>query len=148
MQALSYFSTLLQKLHDFRGKGYKVCVLIFWTTFVRNISYLKPIQLDITINVHRSSCNRPLILVRFLSNPNFPHRFSKNTQISNYVQISPEAAGLIHGRHRQQEGLYDEANSRFLRMRPKIEILGCKMWQNMMVEFLSLHVIINTYIHT
>lgn len=92
----------------------------------------------------------PFILVRFLSNPNFPHRFSKNTQISNYVQISPEAAELFHGRYRQQEGLagMTKLTVAFGECAPKLKSLGCKMWQNMTVEFLSLHVIINKYIHT
>ena len=38
---------------------------------------------------------------------------------------------------------HDDTNRHFLRMRPKIEILKTtKMWQNMTVVFLSLHVII------
>ena len=41
--ALQYFSTLSHKLHDFREKvtEHKMCVLIFSTTFVWNISHSK-----------------------------------------------------------------------------------------------------------
>ena len=41
--AVPYFSTLSHKQHDYRKKNieHKVCVLIFSTTFVRNISYTK-----------------------------------------------------------------------------------------------------------
>jgi hypothetical protein len=41
---------------------HKMCALILPTSFVRNISYSKR---DIIINVHRSSCRVPVILVRF-----------------------------------------------------------------------------------
>ena len=39
--ALQYFSTLSNKRHDFRMKvtEYEMCVLIFSTSFVRNISH-------------------------------------------------------------------------------------------------------------
>ena len=43
--AVQYFSTLSHKRHDLRKKknviGRKICVLIFSTTFVRNIFYYK-----------------------------------------------------------------------------------------------------------
>jgi ABC-type phosphate transport system permease subunit len=41
--ALPYFSTLSHKQHDFRKKviEHKMCVLIFCTTFVCNISHSK-----------------------------------------------------------------------------------------------------------
>jgi hypothetical protein len=41
--ALPYFSKLVHKLHDFRGKvtEHKMCVMIFSTTFIWNISHSK-----------------------------------------------------------------------------------------------------------
>jgi hypothetical protein len=44
---------------------HKMCVLIFFTTFVGNISHLKKIQRDIVINVKTSSCKVSVILVKF-----------------------------------------------------------------------------------
>jgi hypothetical protein len=43
------------------------------------------IQREMTINVHRSSCEVPVILDRSESNLNFLNRFSKNPQISNFI---------------------------------------------------------------
>jgi hypothetical protein len=51
---------------------------------------LRRIQWDI-INVHRSSCKVPVILVRFKWN-----RFSKNTEIRNFMKIRPVGAELFH----------------------------------------------------
>jgi len=41
------------------------CVLIFYTTFVRSVSYHKKTDRDVIINVRGSSCEAPFILVRF-----------------------------------------------------------------------------------
>jgi hypothetical protein len=51
---------------------------------------------DIIINVHRSSCKVPLILVKFEWNLNFLNRFSKNTQISNVMKIISVGPVLSH----------------------------------------------------
>jgi hypothetical protein len=65
--ALQYFYTLSRKQHDIAKKviEYKMHVLIFSTTFSETILNLRIIQRDSIINVHRSSCKVPLILVRF-----------------------------------------------------------------------------------
>jgi hypothetical protein len=42
-----------------------MCVLIFSATFVRNISHLRKIQRDISINVHKSPFKYPLFLLDF-----------------------------------------------------------------------------------
>ena len=39
------------------------------------------------INVHRFLCRVPVVLVILKKNLNFPYRFSKNTQISNFMKI-------------------------------------------------------------
>ena len=44
---------------------YKMCVLIFSATFIRNISHFKKIQRDAIINARGSSCKIPVIRVRF-----------------------------------------------------------------------------------
>ena len=61
---------------------------------------LKPIlrrfHSDIIINLHMSSCNVCIILVRFSSNLNFLHRVSQNTHMSNFIKIHPVGAELLH----------------------------------------------------
>ena len=92
---------------------YKMCVLVFPTIFVRNISHSKKIQWD-TITLHRSSCRVLIILVRFYSILNF-----LNTQ--NFTKIRPLEAELIHAdgqmdRHTDPDRRTDrhaQASSRF-----------------------------------
>jgi hypothetical protein len=57
---------------------------------------IRKLQRDIIINVRRSSSKVPVILVRFQWNVNFLDRFSKNTQISNFVKIRPVGEELFH----------------------------------------------------
>jgi hypothetical protein len=74
------------------GKKYKrvfwFSLQILWEKFL----VLTRIKGDIIINAHRSSCKVPAILSRFSSNLNYLARFSKNTQISNFVKIRPVGA--------------------------------------------------------
>jgi hypothetical protein len=62
--ALPRFATLSHKRRDFRKKvtEHKMCVSIFPTIFVSNISQYKRIQGDIAIDVKTSSCKVPVIL--------------------------------------------------------------------------------------
>jgi hypothetical protein len=46
--------------------------------------------------VHCFSCKVPVTLVGFERNLNFPNRFSKDTQISNFKEIPTVAAELFH----------------------------------------------------
>ena len=41
---------------------------------------------SIIVNIHRSSCKVPVILVTYYYNWNFLDKFSKNTQISNFSE--------------------------------------------------------------
>ena len=51
---------------------------------------LRRLQGDIVINVHRSSCKVPIILVNFNETWGFLlNRFAKNIRISNFITIRP-----------------------------------------------------------
>jgi hypothetical protein len=68
------------------------------------------------INVCCYSCKIFVILVRFEKKiVNFPNRFSKNTQMSNFMKICLVGTELFHadGRTDSQADRHDEATSRF-----------------------------------
>ena len=95
--ALPYFSTLSHKRHDFQ----KILLNtrhVFWVplqTFLEHFSLLRKIQRVIIKNVHSSSCKVPFLFVRFQWNINFLGRFSKNSQISNFMQFRPVGGELF-----------------------------------------------------
>ena len=62
-----YFSTLSHKWHDFREKllNIKMCVLIFCIRLCEVFLILITFQRCTAINLHMSSCEVPVILVRF-----------------------------------------------------------------------------------
>jgi len=74
-----------------------MCVLIFSTTFVWNISHSKKkwARYD-KKNVYWSSCKEPVIPVRFEWNLQVLNRLSKNPHISNFLKIRPVGAELLH----------------------------------------------------
>ena len=51
-------------------------------------------------NAYWSSCKAPVIVVIFSCNLDFLDRFSRNTQISNFIKILPVGADLFHADRR------------------------------------------------
>jgi hypothetical protein len=86
--ALQYFSTLSYKRHDFR-KEVTERIIFFSTNLSETFLIPRRVHQDVrvTTNTHTSSCNLAVVLVIFYRNLNFLRRFSKNTQISNFIQI-------------------------------------------------------------
>jgi hypothetical protein len=67
---VQYFSTLSHKRHDFLKKVIerKMCVYIFSTIFVRNVSILRRIERDMMKNVNWFSCKVPATFAIFERN--------------------------------------------------------------------------------
>jgi len=66
-------------------------------------------------NAHRILCKAPVILVRLQRTLNFVDRFSKNSQILNFIKIPPVGASLFmrtDGRKDKGTDGHDEANIR------------------------------------
>jgi hypothetical protein len=73
-------------------------------------------ELYMITNVHRSSCEVPVILVIF----------SNNARISSFMEIRPIEAELFHaGRQTDKRGTNDERNSRFSQCAPDT-LLNCR----------------------
>jgi len=68
---------------------------------------------DIIINVHRSSCALPVVVIPKL-NFKFYDRFFKNTQMSNFMKVRSVKAELFD--LGEQTERYDEADSRFTQL--------------------------------
>jgi hypothetical protein len=92
-------STLSHKRYDFRKNVIKQkCVLIFSTNSVWNVSHSKRISAAYYHKCTHRIClyiKCPLLLSYFNKNLNLLHRFSKNTQISNFMNICSMGAELF-----------------------------------------------------
>jgi len=86
-------------------------VYIFSKTLSQIIFILQRSERDIIKNVRGSSCRVPVIIVWFLRKINFLLRFSKKTQIPNFIKINPVGAELFHADRRTDK--HDKVNSRF-----------------------------------
>jgi hypothetical protein len=65
---------------------------------------------DIFINVRKSSCKIPTVIITFQQHMDFLDTFSKNPEISNFMKIRPVGAELFLAGRRTDR--HDEANSR------------------------------------
>jgi hypothetical protein len=67
----------------------KIFVLIFSTNFSEILVILRRNERHVIKNLYWSSSKVPITLVRFWRKLKFLHRFSKNIQISNFMNIRP-----------------------------------------------------------
>ena len=74
---------------------------------------LRRIHRDIIMNVHRPLCKVPVILVRCYWNLKILDRFSKNTQITNYIKIRPVERSCSMRTERRTDRQTDIRNSCF-----------------------------------
>jgi len=104
--AVHYFSTLSHKRHHFRKSYWPLNLLWFSLKLLSEIVLiLKRTEPEIFINAHRCSFKVPAILVRFYWNWDFLDRFSKNNEISNFMNIFPAEAELFSGRTDRRTGM-------------------------------------------
>jgi hypothetical protein len=80
---------------------HKMCILIVSKTSVWNVT-LKRNERNIIKKLHWCSCNVFVSLIRFYWNLNFLDRFSKNTQIPNFMKIRSVGVDLFHADGRTQ----------------------------------------------
>ena len=74
-----------------------MCFDFLYNFLVETFLILRKIQRDTIINVHRFSCNVPVMLLRFEINLAFFSRqiFPKKPQISNFVKFRPVGAEMF-----------------------------------------------------
>ena len=110
------FSKVSHKRRHFPKKknlvlNIKYVFFIFCISFVWKILVLRSTGQDIVINVYWSSCKISIIIVRFLRNFSFLDRFSKSTELSDFMKTRLTVSMLFHADRRTDR--HDEANSRF-----------------------------------
>ena len=80
-----------------------MCLVIFSTMFVWNISHSENNSSWIFINLLKYSCKLHVICIRFKWNLNFLNRFRK-ILISNFMKICPVGAKLLHADRKTDMG--------------------------------------------
>ena len=91
--AIPYFSTLSHKRYDFRKKvQHKMCVLIFSTNFVLNISRSEK---NSARYCHKYE-NVLMLSIRYSCRILIKTGFRQKVQISNFIKIRPVRAELLH----------------------------------------------------
>ena len=109
-------SILFHNEDDFRGRKQILnikSVLWFSLQLLPEIFFiLRKIHRRPVINVLRSSCKEPVIRAGFLWNLNFLDSFSKNPQMSTFLNIRPVGANMFHDRQTDRR-TGDKANNRF-----------------------------------
>ena len=101
--------TIFEKKKKFLNIKY--VFFIFCISFVWKILVLRRTGQDIVINVYWSPCKISIIIVRFLRNFSFLDRFSKSTELSDFMKTRLTVSMLFHADIRTDR--HDEANSRF-----------------------------------
>ena len=89
-----------------------MCVLIFTRILFQTFVILKGIQPHTVVDVKKSSCEVPLILLRFELNFNFLKKFSEKKL---KCQILPELEAVLFHSDRETSR-HDKANSSFLQV--------------------------------
>jgi len=96
--AVQYFSTLSHKRHDCRKKVLLNTKCVLWSSLQllsETFFILRRTEREMIKYVYRSAaCAVPLFLSVF-NETNFLDRFSKNTQMSNFMKIRPVGAKLF-----------------------------------------------------
>jgi len=99
---LNYFSTLSLNRHNFLKKHFLSQNVCF--DFLYNIFIIRKVDRELIKNIHKSSCQTAVFLVRFKRNLNFSDRRLKNIQVPiliKFVQCD------------RRTDRHDEANSCF-----------------------------------
>jgi hypothetical protein len=94
--AVPYFSRCLINDTTFGKKLLNIkCIFLFFLQLLSE-TFLILRRIDRDVNVLKSPCKVPVILVRLYWNLNFLDGFSKNCPISNFMKIRPVGAELLH----------------------------------------------------
>jgi hypothetical protein len=107
LSGYTIFLTLSHKRDAFRKKviEHKMCVLIFFTTFVQTIADSKLIKRDTITNKRRSSCKIPIII---LMKQKFSRQiFEKHSNIKFHENLSSGSRVTCECTERQADRLTD-----------------------------------------
>jgi hypothetical protein len=100
-----FFQSIPQtaRLTERKSTEHTMRVLIFSTNLPETIFILSRTERDSMINLHTSSCKAHFILANFYSNLNFLDRFSKNTQISDFMKTPSNRIRVVPCGRKERE---------------------------------------------